>query len=170
MMEHRMGHRVPIHIPVRLHFRDGAFGQGIAVNINRGGVFVRCAPQTRLTGCVDLRMRVPTGSSERIVLIPALVVHRGNDGIGLMFRRLDRDAERVVERLAGGHEVPAEAVAAMPDRMPPPRSAPAATAAAGIDPAAWRPAAMPRVGHALRIDPHLLRANGSPRVAARPAP
>ena len=41
MMEHRLGRRVAIGIPVHIDFQDGTSGWGLATDIGRGGLHVR---------------------------------------------------------------------------------------------------------------------------------
>jgi len=98
MMEHRMGRRVPLNIPVRIRFQDGTAGFGLATNVSLGGIFVQTAAPWR-SGCVDVRMTVPTPRGETTVLIHGLVVHAGAGGIGLMFRQLDQRTEDVLSWL-----------------------------------------------------------------------
>jgi hypothetical protein len=109
MMEHRLDRRVPLNTPVRLRFQDGTVGFGVALNISRGGIFVKTAAPWR-SGCVDVRMTVSTPTGERTALMPGLIVHAGAEGIGLMFRQLDQRTEAVVSWLVGG--------AGLPDRRP----------------------------------------------------
>jgi len=99
MMEHRLGRRVAIAIPVRLRFGDGTFGLGLAMNVARGGMFVRTSQRLLRSGCVDVRLTVPTAAGEHTVLMPASVVHANPSGIGLMFRALDERATRVLSWL-----------------------------------------------------------------------
>lgn len=115
MMEHRLDRRVPLSIPVRLRFQDGTAGFGMALNISRGGIYVKTAAPWR-NGCVDVRMTVSTPSGERTALMPGLIVHGGAAGIGLMFRQLDQRSEAVVSWLLSGEELPRHYpdVAAMP--------------------------------------------------------
>lgn len=101
MMEHRLDRRVPLRIPVRLRFQDGTVGFGTALNISRGGIYVRTAAPWR-SGCVDVRLTVSTASGERTALMPGLIVHGNGEGIGLMFRQLDQRSEAVVSWLVSG--------------------------------------------------------------------
>lgn len=101
MMEHRLDRRVALNVPVRLRFQDGTIGFGVALNISRGGIFVKTAAPWR-SGCVDVRMTVSTASGERTALLPGLIVHASGEGIGLMFRRIDQRSEGVLSWLVGG--------------------------------------------------------------------
>jgi hypothetical protein len=114
-MEHRLGRRVELDLPVLLRFRDGSTGAGIAVNLGPGGVFVRTKADPGHNCCVEVRLSADdcpndwpddwqdawpdAWQDEGPILLPSLVVHRTEDGIGLMFRALDLRAEAVVARL-----------------------------------------------------------------------
>ena len=105
MMDHRLDRRVPMKIPVRLRFQEGTVGFGVALNISRGGIYVRTAAPWR-SGCVDVRMRVVMPTGARTVLLPGLIVHANGEGIGLMFRQLDWRCESVVTWLVSGEALP----------------------------------------------------------------
>ncbi|MGE5153751.1 MAG: PilZ domain-containing protein [Bdellovibrio bacteriovorus] len=104
-MEHRLDRRVPLKVPVRLRFQDGTAGFGMALNISRGGIYVKTAAPWR-SGCIDVRMTVSTASGERTALLPGLIVHGGAEGIGLMFRQLDQRSEALVSWLVSGEGWP----------------------------------------------------------------
>lgn len=98
-MEHRWHRRFPLSIPVTLHFSDGACARGEAVNISRGGIFVATLTCPSRAGCVDVRLALPDCEDRVSIRLPAIVVHRGERGLGLMFRALDAQAEAAVSRL-----------------------------------------------------------------------
>lgn len=120
MMEHRLGRRAPISIPVRLELRDGSSGWGIATDIGQGGLFVKTValPRLPINGCLDLSMTVAMPGGERSVRLPAAIVHASESGFGAMFRALDRGAETVVAWLLGTED-PAARFAAMAARPAP---------------------------------------------------
>lgn len=101
-MEHRWHLRIPIAFPVGLHFGDGACAQGTAVDIGSGGMYVRTAMRPRRNGCVDVRMTVPCSFGDCSIRLPSIIVHGGGDGVGLMFRELDEQAEEAVRQLIRG--------------------------------------------------------------------
>jgi hypothetical protein len=103
MMEHRLDRRVSLSVPVHLRYQDGTASFGTALNISRGGIYVKTAAPWR-SGCVDVRMTVSTSSGERAVLLPGLIVHGSRDGFGLMFRQLDQRSQSVVSWLVSGVE------------------------------------------------------------------
>lgn len=98
-MEHRLHTRVEIAIPARLHFRDGAFISGLAVNLSQGGIFIKTPMWAWRDGCVDVRMHVQGFRGDSILRIPSFIVHRDHGGMGLMFREIDAEAEELVEGL-----------------------------------------------------------------------
>ncbi len=115
MMEHRLGRRVAIGIPVRLRFQDGTLGSGLATDIGRGGIYIKTTarPGHHGNGCVDVSMTVAMPGGERTVLLPAAAVHASERGFGAMFRALDLAAKEVVFwLLATGY--PSAPVAARP--------------------------------------------------------
>ena len=120
MMDHRLGRRRSISIPVRLEFRDGTSGWGIATDIGQGGLFVKtvASPRRAVNGCLDVSMTVAMPGGERSVRLPAAIVHASECGFGAMFRAIDRGAERVVAWLLG-MEDPAARFAAMAARPAP---------------------------------------------------
>jgi hypothetical protein len=135
MMEHRLGRRLVIDVPVRVDFQDGTSGWGLATDIGQGGLYVSTAarPQRDGNGCVDVHMTVAMPAGERSVLLRAAVVHRGDRGFGVMFRRLDRGAETLVAWLLGTdhREARFAAMAARPapalvpaEAIPPPTAIP----------------------------------------------
>lgn len=104
MREHRSGRRVEIAIPVRLHFADGTFGLGLAMNVGWGGMFIRTSQRLQRSGSLEVEVTVPTAVGEHTVVMPALVAHRETGGIGVVFRQLDERAMRVVAWLKRGDD------------------------------------------------------------------
>ncbi|MCF7983670.1 MAG: PilZ domain-containing protein [Thiohalocapsa sp.] len=98
-MEHRWHPRFPLSIPVTLHFNDGACARGEAVNISQGGIFIATLTCPARAGCVDVRLTVPLSSDRVSVRLPAMIVHRDERGLGLMFRSLDAQAQKTLRHL-----------------------------------------------------------------------
>lgn len=107
IIDHRLGRRVPLRIPVRIRFQDGTLGLGVAMNLSREGLFVKTAAPWR-SGCIDVRLTLPTPRGERTLLLRGLAVHAAGGGIGLMFRNLDERARGIVSWLVseGGLKTP----------------------------------------------------------------
>jgi len=105
-MEHQLLRRVNISLPVRVHFRDGGYISGVAVNISCGGLFIQTSFSGWREGCADVRLKLPTADGDRSVRLPGFIVHCCADGMGLMFRELDAEAEAIVARLVQTADVP----------------------------------------------------------------
>jgi hypothetical protein len=99
MMEHRLGRRVPVRIPVGLRLSNRAQTTGTALDLGRGGMFVRTAAEAPANCCLDVLMRLPETEGEAVVRVPAMVIHRSKTGLGLMFRELDSRSAAVVAQL-----------------------------------------------------------------------
>jgi hypothetical protein len=99
MMEHRLGRRIPVRIPVWLRFPDGDVCAATAVDISRGGMFVRSPARPDRNSCLRLIMKLPERLQESPVEIPAMVVHRSDGGFGLMFREIEGPVARMLDRL-----------------------------------------------------------------------
>jgi len=106
-MDHRYGRRVAISISVQMHFGNGMASWGVARNISRDGMFIETAAAVPCDRCVDVRLTTPMPAGERTVPIPGFVVHGTENGFGMMFRMLDREARETVTRLLGAKERPA---------------------------------------------------------------
>lgn len=127
MIDHRLGQRVDIQIPVRLRLPDGTQCVGLAQNVGWGGMFIRTSAPLPGSGCLDVHMTLRTAEREHRVRLPGLIVHQSNVGVGLMFRALDDHATDVVSWLMS-----AEAPARPPHAEPIP-----ARAAARRSPHPW---------------------------------
>jgi hypothetical protein len=104
MIDHRLGQRVDIRIPVRLRLPDGIQCAGLALNVGWGGVYVRTSAPLPSNGCLDVHMTLRTAEREHRVRMPGLIVHRSEDGVGLMFRRLDGEATEALSWLLSAEE------------------------------------------------------------------
>lgn len=91
-MDHRLGQRVNVTLPVQLRFQDHTNNSGFTVNIGRGGMFVETATGASGQGCVDVQISVDTPDGNENVLLSAFVVHRFGNGLGLMFCDFDASA------------------------------------------------------------------------------
>ncbi|MCU0836086.1 MAG: PilZ domain-containing protein [Chromatiaceae bacterium] len=104
MIDHRLGQRVDVRIPVRLRLPDGIQCAGLALNVGWGGIYVRTSAPLPSTGCLDVHMTLRTVEREHRVRMPGLIVHRSADGVGLMFRRLDGEATEALSWLLSAEE------------------------------------------------------------------
>jgi len=104
MIDHRLGQRVDIRIPVRLRLPNGIQSAGLALDIGWGGMLVRTSAPLPSNGCLDVHMTLRTAEREHRVRLPGLIVHRSEEGVGLMFRRLNGEAAEVLSWLLSAEE------------------------------------------------------------------
>ncbi|WP_295402916.1 PilZ domain-containing protein [uncultured Thiocystis sp.] len=90
-MDHRLGQRVNVALPVQLRFQDRPSQSGVAVNVGRGGMFIEtlACDHEHGNGCVDIQLAIEMPDGGQIIRLSAFVVHRRGSGLGLMFRELD---------------------------------------------------------------------------------
>ena len=83
-MEHRHGRRMLSESKVRLYQRGLAEETGIVENFSSAGLFVKLDDPSALTAsCLEV---APVDSLGRLECrVPAAVIHRSHDGLGLMF-------------------------------------------------------------------------------------
>ncbi len=88
-LEHRCARRYALSLPVRL--RSVALGElrGVARDLSTGGMFVAVAADT-FAPCsvVEVDLPLPATHRERKLRCSAIVVHRQENGVGLMFDEL----------------------------------------------------------------------------------
>ena len=106
MIDHRLGQRLDISIPVRMRLPDASQCAGLALNVGWGGIFVRTSAPLPSAGCIDVFMTLRSADREHRVRMPGLIVHQSHAGVGLMFRRLDGEAGEVLSWLLSA-EAPA---------------------------------------------------------------
>lgn len=104
MINHRLGQRVDISIPVRMRLPDASQCVGLALNVGWGGIFVRTSAPLPSAGCIDVFMTLRAADRAHRVRMPGLIVHQSNAGVGLMFRRLDGEAAEVLSWLLSAEE------------------------------------------------------------------
>ena len=98
-MDHRLGQRVDITLPVRLRFQDQTNHSGFTVNVGRGGMFVETRTPVPAHGCVEVQIALDLSTGGQDILLSAFVVHRFGSGLGLMFRDLDASNWQTIENL-----------------------------------------------------------------------
>ena len=98
-LDHRQARRLAVELPVIMQFTQGQRNYGQARNLSRDGVFIETGVRLNFDCCLDLV--VPTGDAVGLdpIVLPALVIHRTNLGLGLMFRPLDGTAAASLQRL-----------------------------------------------------------------------
>jgi hypothetical protein len=98
-MDHRLGQRVDMTLPVRLRFQDQTNHSGFTVNVGRGGMFVETRTPVPACGCVEVQIVLDLSAGCEDLLLSAFVVHRCENGLGLMFRDLDASNWQTIENL-----------------------------------------------------------------------
>ncbi|BDG07268.1 TIGR02266 family protein [Anaeromyxobacter paludicola] len=147
----RGGDRVPIGLVVRLAYEStDEFVDRYAVNISRGGMFVRTRDTWPVATVIAFELRLRSG--EKVVRgrgTVRWVAEAGgaarNPGMGIEFLALDEESQQLVERMVRVREkrglwASLGEPPAPPARPAAPASAPAATAAAPAAPARAAPA------------------------------
>ncbi|NEV63679.1 PilZ domain-containing protein [Thiorhodococcus minor] len=87
-IEHRYCARYPTELEVHISYRKRRFISAKGTNLSNHGMFLQVRNLTLPTGTmVDLELH----ALGRGWLIPAVVVHRGATGIGVMFRELQAE-------------------------------------------------------------------------------
>ena len=96
-MEHRCNTRRPVVLEALIECRGLGRVPGRIRNISLGGVFVETGRQRpAMNSIVDLCFSVPYRGGGYRCRISAMVVHRIEGGIGLMFEDLSPQIERVL--------------------------------------------------------------------------
>ena len=103
MMEHRLGKRRFISMPVELRFEFGRTAPGVVRNISRGGMYVETLAKPGTYTCLEVGMEPPSASGLALLWLPMFVVHCSAAGIGLMmYKDVNSAADAAVERLLHG--------------------------------------------------------------------
>lgn len=98
-MEHRWSARKPVDARASVYQRGAQVTCGSIGDIGLEGLFVRTGPvRLRRNSLVEVEFTIPTGGGERF-RIPALVTHKSEEGIGLMFHTFDQRAFRAIQAL-----------------------------------------------------------------------
>ncbi len=98
-IDHRQARRLPVQFPVLLHVSRGLHSYGIARNLSCDGIFVETGVRLDLDCCLDLIVSDSAAAAAGPIVLPALVIHRTNQGLGLIFRALGDSASAAVQRL-----------------------------------------------------------------------
>lgn len=88
-MEHRLSERRPITLDVLIFHQGLPIGRGRTRNIGREGMFIETKKKDFPEGTVlDMELDIDTDKGEQRIRLPALVIHRNREGMGLMFLTL----------------------------------------------------------------------------------
>lgn len=102
-MEHRWGKRWPVALEVVLKCRDNSTLLGRMQNISRDGMFVslkRCSLREGFS--VDVEFILEDKTARRLCCLEAMVVHRSDAGLGLMFHTTETGDCLALKRFLSG--------------------------------------------------------------------
>ena len=99
-MEHRWGVRTQVDIAVRLAGNSLTVLDGRLVNVSLSGAFITLGCAVNLLSCLDIQILAPRGTRHTSVKIPACVIRRGPNGIGVEWFEFAGPAIREVLRAA----------------------------------------------------------------------
>ena len=100
MMEHRLGKRSFVSVPVQIRFEFGRTARGVLRNISSSGMYVETLARPAAYTCLEVGMETPCSIEPTPVWIPMFVVRCPADGVGLMrYKDIDVAADAAVERL-----------------------------------------------------------------------
>ncbi len=98
-MEHRWSARKTVDAQAVIYQRGARIVRGSIGDIGLEGLFVRTGPvRLRTNTLVEVEFSIPTGGMTTF-RIPALITHRSEEGIGLMFHTFDQQAFRAIQAL-----------------------------------------------------------------------
>lgn len=98
MIDHRLGQRHRVRIPVRLHLHNNLQATGQLLDISLDGMFVATAALPGGNGHVVIQVAAAHASGCGPAFFPAQVVHYSEDGFGVMLGTLNTDAQSLLER------------------------------------------------------------------------
>lgn len=97
LMEHRWGERVPLDLPVRLELSGELLAHGRLHDASISGAWLTTDTRIPVLAAVEVVMRTPAGR----VALPACVVRRTENGLGVEWR--DMDCKPLVALLREAH-------------------------------------------------------------------
>ncbi|WP_172600347.1 PilZ domain-containing protein [Sulfurivermis fontis] len=83
-MEHRFSYRWPLNLQVALYSRGALVARGVCRNVSRDGMFVQVAPGLLFRNAL-VEVEILAEERSGRLRLPAMVVHCGHDGVGLVF-------------------------------------------------------------------------------------
>lgn len=104
-MEHRCGERVAITVPALVGIYAGGWVPSTIRNVSAGGLFIETSARVFRNAFLVISTHLNCPDTMRRYRFPALVVHRCDDGVGLMFAE---SQELMVEAVRDLKEVGAE--------------------------------------------------------------
>ena len=100
-IDHRQARRLAVQIPLLLRFCHDQCAFGIARNLSRDGVFVETTARPEDNSCLDLIVPGLALADAAPARFPGLLVHRTDQGLGVLFRSLEGRTAAALERLLG---------------------------------------------------------------------
>jgi len=91
-IEHRWAPRQPATVPVSLACRTIGLLRGWLRNVSKGGALVQVSTQLPPHAPVEVILPIYPGPSQRLCRLSAIVARCGDDGVGLMFDRVEPEA------------------------------------------------------------------------------
>jgi hypothetical protein len=98
-IDHRQARRLAVQIPLLLRFCHDQCAFGIARNLSRDGIFVETTASPEGNVCLDLMVPGLALADAAPARFPVLLVHRTDQGLGLLFRSLEGRTAAALERL-----------------------------------------------------------------------
>jgi hypothetical protein len=99
-MEQRWSLRKSVTFEVQVAYKCHPVIRGRSRNIGLEGLFIETGIVVPPVGCrVEMEFGLPTGGDPQRIHMPAVVVHRGEDGCGVAFHAFNSRVFRLIEQL-----------------------------------------------------------------------
>jgi hypothetical protein len=106
MMEHRHLARRRTFALVEIQDYGKQINIGLVYNITSHGAFILCTASPNVNRIVEIYISVPAEDS-LLTLISGIVIHRNNNGFGLMFCEQNSPTRLLVNELSSSYAEPA---------------------------------------------------------------
>ena len=104
-MEHRQQRRQRAFALAEVKCHNELVMTGLAYNVTCDGLFILGTFSPKVDKIVDIHITIPK-KEKLLIPISGIVIHRGNNGFGLMFCEQDEATWRLVDKLLRKHEEP----------------------------------------------------------------
>lgn len=99
-MEHRMGTRLCLELPIEVWRGGELSGRFYSNDVSHGGIFVcGCHKALKSGDFVDVKLKTHFFNAPRVYLMKAIAVHHSNRGVGLMWASSDESFHEDLERV-----------------------------------------------------------------------
>lgn len=102
-MEHRQQRRQRAFALAEVKCRNKIIMMGLAYNVTRDGLFILGTFAPKVDKVVEICITIPK-KEKLLIPISGIVVHRGNNGFGLMFCEQDEATWQLADKLLRKHE------------------------------------------------------------------